>query len=1157
MTFYKLNKITLSCAAYFLLFSASLLGDVLKAPTTNSFSISQWEKDYGSHFNINTWLANNPHPFGKRWDPRVSFMLPRYFINLGPLGINTYMHDQNWALRYKEALAKFPEVIKDSHGPTQNAFEIIRVQKDGPAANSLKEGDLILEIEEEPLKSALWTNLDNKYSARENRGLEIHAGELIDRAEGRGSVRLKILRLPSKFQSPKKTERQEKEFKKLKLSAQKTQKIDVKIPASQYFSIKGETYSSLIFSNITIINSEGLKVALDRLERGPVFNNNFWTNRFIDKNTKDWLIKGPFHFQFVLPPGKWKLTGDILNKDKNSTQISFGSVAQSSLPKSLDRYVKTIDIKIPKIGSFGKTFDPKSAKVRNYSAITAKRLAIQQSPDGSWPYIEGYTTPAFYTSMCGLGLLAEDNSDYNKNIRRAAHYVAYSGQCSNWSWTRGINAMFLAEYYLRTKDKTILPGLSLALKRCEEALLIGDIAGHHYHNPGYGGSGQVSGSGTIACALALAEHTPAEFTRGTALKMMEAIQALAIRGTVPYGRSSGRSVQKKEFDLNLRWGGQTSTAGAAPYFMANKISGGSRFFDAIVSKRFKTAPYGDADGGHGTHTIPFTLGSIAISLCDPEAHKRNMEAFIWKLTTHRGYDGLIVNNSNPMEFHSGEGVMGKPWWSTGAYLILFNAHKRNLGITGKAEYMAKSHRELPLIHDADLKAYRMALRQWSTVHTALGKSVPRSLTLALKELLKMEKNAHYGMNVISFFKKYALKCAKDISHLRLKDQQLKNYCLEIILGVSHDIYLDQYNWNLKDHEKRKLLQKAKATKSLKEYEQQTQSVTLKIDSKTFFTDYNKVLPMTVQSDNPLPKFISKGKLQIRDAKGRQLKGLPKYILLDNSQLVQEFNLPDMKGVDKLYAHFIYDCAGITINYKKELAVNHENNSLKHHANIRSLWLPGTLVDYHKGWKINFKLPSGIIYHGSNLNHPLHITDYKGNAFKDYILRWGSNQANYPVVMPLTKGNHAKFLVSAGSKHEGFVQQIKVADPEYGTIKDISYKLTSGKMQKGESWSDLKDNDPETHVTLYSDKEGIVSFEFTTKKTSLEEFYLLVNRERKDDIQYKIESYSNGKWQEFNWGKLQAQQAFQSIINSPEASKYRMTLRANSPYKIDIFELRFY
>ncbi|NQZ60122.1 MAG: hypothetical protein HRT88_21940, partial [Lentisphaeraceae bacterium] len=507
------------------------------------FDFDAWSKKYGQSTGIDEWMTNNPHPYGKRWNPTISFFQKRYTTTLGPLGIRTLMHDQNWARPYPLQEKAFPQVLKDAYGPLMNVLEVLHVQEKGPANNYIQNGDLILEIEGEPLKSALWVNLDNKFTGTKNRGLEIHAGKMIDLAEGRGKIKIKVLRLPKKYKLKPIAKRPEKHIKKFKTKAGKGTELRLYLPQSQYLTIKGNE-GSFSFQNMVIENEQGVKVPLHKLDKGNIFKNSFWRKSFIDQKNGHWGVKAPFHFHMVMPPGNWTLSALIVNQQKTSANIDIGYIEKAQIPAELKHFCKTVEFKIPRIGSFGKSFDPNSDKVRNYTAIMAQRLATEQCPDGSWPYIKGYTSPAFYTSMCALGLMAENNPAYNKHIRKAAYYVAYSGAVSNWSWTRGINAMFLAEYYLRSKDKSIVDGLSLALQRCEDCLLVDYVAGHHATSPGDGGFGQISGSGAVACAFAIAEHTPAKFTRGTALKMMATIQSFSPRGMIPYGRRTLGSITK-------------------------------------------------------------------------------------------------------------------------------------------------------------------------------------------------------------------------------------------------------------------------------------------------------------------------------------------------------------------------------------------------------------------------------------------------------------------------------------------------------------------------------------------------------------------------------------------------------------------------------------
>jgi len=1127
-----------------------------KLTDASLFDTKAWQVKYGQVFSTDEWCENNPHPFAKRFDPRLSYMLPRYFINLGPLGVRTWMHDQNWAHRYPAALKKFPKVLVDEHGVIQNAFEIIHVQKKGPAFGHLQAGDLILEMEGEPIKSSQWTYLNKEITIKGNRSLEMHAGQQIDRAEGRGAIKLKVLRLPEKNLAPASGDRSWVKRKSAELELKVGVNVSISLKNVNILKISGDTYGKghggILFDGAHLVDDRGVEVSLWDLER--IVFKNAWGKVAMDKATKSWRALAPFEFQFGIPPGDWTFQGKVTASSK-ALGVEVSTLERGRLHEKLLPYVKTVKFKIPQIGSFGATFDPDSAKVQNYSAILARRLAVQQLPDGSWPNLKGlYVRPEFFTSMCGLGLMATGDPAHDDHVRKAAHYVAYSGEFSNWSYTRGLAAMFLGEYYLRSNDETILPGLSLALKRAEEFLLVGYIAGHHA-SPGYGGGGWIGGSGAIACAFAIAEHTPASFTRGTASKMLERIQSLAIRGTIPYGRSTGNSARKKVFDLNLRWSGQGGSAGTAPFLMAAKINGGSKFFTEIVTRRFTSGPYGDVDYGHGTHTLPFTVGSIAISLCGAQAHKDNMEAFLWKLTTHRGFDGLIVNNANPLEFHSGESVMGKPWWNTGAYLVMLNSHKHNLAITGKPEYMAKDFVDLPLVHDIDMKVWRQTLRQWCTVEAALGTKTPSTVKRAVRELEALKKDANLGVNVFAFMDRRALECARAVSSAPVKDKQLKNYCMEILLGVNHDIHLDESNWNRSDSDKRKLAKEAKAKGKEDEYRRKAVSLELEINSHTFFAMCNGVLADKKHSDNPLPKLASEGTVTFKDERGRPVKGLPKAIPLTHDNLKQNFTIPDGQDVEKLHAHFSYRCGGVNIDYVREIKVNRKNGSHNHFANIRRIWIPGELIQSFNGWNIHFRLPNGIVYHGSTNNQKPQIFDIKGERYPYYILRWGPMSENIPVISSLAKGHHGMFLVSFGTAWEGSVHEIRIENPLENQLETSRLSCSQGEIQEEEKGYD---SNPHTYAKVVMDDQGVASIDVELrKKNSAASLYRLATKHKNDDVTYKVETNVGPEWIKIAWGSLRSRQTFVPLVDCPQSNRFRIIMNGKPNREIKLYELHLF
>ncbi|NQZ58986.1 MAG: hypothetical protein HRT88_16160, partial [Lentisphaeraceae bacterium] len=859
----------------------------------------------------------------------------------------------------------------------------------------------------------------------------------------------------------------------------------------------------------------------------------------IDESSGIFSAFSPSHLEFVVPPGNWKLQGLIRAQENTAMQMTINVLPKAQVPKALKAYTKTIEFKIPKIGSFGDTFDPNCEKVRHYSAMLAHRLAVQQCPDGSWPKVKSYTPPGFYTAMCGLALMSTGDPSYKEHIKKAAYYVAHCGKNSIFSYPRGLTAWFVGEYYLRTQDKGILPAYSAILKRGESNLVVGPIAGHKVR-PGYSGDGWIGGSGVIATAFAIAEHTPVKFARGTAAKMLKCIQSISDQGSTPYGRTAG----KGRFDLNSFWRGQSSCAGTGPYFIATKINGGSKFFHDVTTRRFTTAPYGDVDFGHATHTLPFIFGSVAISLCGEEYHRANMESFLWKLTTHRGFDGLIVSNANPLEYHTGEIIMGKPWFSTGAWLFLLNAHKRNLASTGKKQYMAKQHKKLLPVSGTDMSVWRQTLRQWSVVQATMGKRTPHSVKRVIKALVSLKKDENLGDNIFKLMSKYAIPAARAIAASRFKDSLQKNYCMEIVLGVCHDVYLDIPNW--------------KQPKFRKENEKNLQ---LRLQSNNFFSRCKRTLHGAQHAENPVENLSYKGTVRITDARNRPLKGLPKVIELTHPELThsrrkkpgQLFTFPDV-GKTKIFAHFSYTCGGIKINYKKELKVNRDNRDSSHMNNLRKLWVPGTLVKSFDTWNLHFRLPNSTIYHGSPNRYQLLSYDMKGTLLPTKDSKWQGKIYHASLVYYLTKGSKIRALVSIGPQWEGLVHAIRVEKPGDSILRPSSIEVLSG-GSKG-YLINTYDMNANTANRITTDDKGEFSFVVNFKKQVKPVDFYYTRNGGGNFFSYKIEAMTTSGWRAFHWSDMNFVQNLDTLADCPESNKFRITLTGEPNKWVDLFEIAF-
>ena len=710
-----------------------------------------WQNSIGKKISLTRWKGYNDSPWRSYFSDTSRECAERWFINLGPLGLQTLMHDRTWGV-FKGQQEIFPKFLSDGNELIFNNFEVKKVKPGSPSSGKVKSGDLIIAIDNNPLLSAQHTYLGQEMDNRNKRGLEIYAGQLLDRAEGQGSVTLSILRL---------SDSQKSQFANILKGKRKWQKLEALKPAKEL--------------KIELPICEQVKI---NLGRGTSLGKVWLTNESGYKHPlKSSRKKGSDNKTALeVPKGKWILNFS-LTKFSNSAVI-VETAQKIAFPKELHKYIQKIKIDLPKIGSFGQSFDPQGEKAVNYAKILAHRIAIQQEADGSWR-AKSYASPSFYTSACGLALLSTGESKYDQQIKKSAHYVAYGPNQDKWTYSNGMWMLFLSEYYLRTKDDSILPGLRRIIARSRLCVLNDYTAGHSIGKPGYGGSGYIGGGGVIALGFAAASYTPAMNSDDKQLldRMLERIQEIAPHGKVPYGRGG----KKLETDPSP---GQGGSCGTGPYFLASLIRGGTQHFTSTAGKRYSSAPFGSAENGHATQTLHFTWSMLSSANCSDDAYRASMNAYLWKFTTLREYDGFINQNNYRTEYHNGDGVIGDPYWRTSGYLLVLNAWKRNLAITGNPKYRSQSFDKTAVMFHRDVAAKNLYKRNWALVANVLGSKAPASFNDAYQTLKSLRPDRQLGANLKVLIEGKTRTVIKELISQPNVSRDLSNAQLcELLVGV--------------------------------------------------------------------------------------------------------------------------------------------------------------------------------------------------------------------------------------------------------------------------------------------------------------------------------------------------------------------------------------
>lgn len=127
-------------------------------------------------------------------------------------------------------------------------------------------------------------------------------------------------------------------------------------------------------------------------------------------------------------------------------------------------------------------------------------LAAQQREDGSWERPGGYCGNHYDTGWAGLALMATGNPKYDPVIKKAAHYIAFSGSQCWWAVPQASAGIFLCEYWLRYRDNSVLPAIRNGVQRMKTKSFTGTSSPATAFTRATGEQASASAAPTCACS---------------------------------------------------------------------------------------------------------------------------------------------------------------------------------------------------------------------------------------------------------------------------------------------------------------------------------------------------------------------------------------------------------------------------------------------------------------------------------------------------------------------------------------------------------------------------------------------------------------------------------------------------------------------------------
>ena len=365
-----------------------------------------------------------------------------------------------------------------------------------------------------------------------------------------------------------------------------------------------------------------------------------------------------------------------------------------------DGEAEDVLVRIRALGKYSETWPFKCAKSKKILDQACKLLARGQYPDG---HLQGELGMA--TSWGGLLLLASGDPKYLDAARRAAYSLAeqpYAGIVLN-AWPAGYGGLYLAEYYLATGDRSVLPKLQ------ELATLIAEgqmACGSWGHSIPWGGYGAVNQVGEVCLiALILAAECGVKVDEAAIRKSALFFLKYAGKGSVPYG----------DHKPWMGEGGNGKDALAAVIFrLLGKEPEALDYFSRIVA-----AGYRSREEGHTGCYFSLWWGPIAAISAGEQRFRRFLDYQKWYYDLARTHDGGITCQPNA-ENLSGRTPGTYTWcggeYTTGGMGLLYAMPRKKLRILGAGRSVFGRKLTGPLAEAR--KLYEQ--RQWSDLRRALA-----------------------------------------------------------------------------------------------------------------------------------------------------------------------------------------------------------------------------------------------------------------------------------------------------------------------------------------------------------------------------------------------------------------------------------------------------
>jgi hypothetical protein len=371
------------------------------------------------------------------------------------------------------------------------------------------------------------------------------------------------------------------------------------------------------------------------------------------------------------------LDGEAFSSDPRKTLAEAITEAEKGENKGLLKFIRwrkgreeNVDLKLKVMGSFSSTAPYDCEKSQRIVEASVKAILEDGVDFGVADPSGGGGTYALFNV---LGLMATGREDVLPAINVKMRQII-DKPIDGYKWGHAWSLVTLAEYYLLTKDESVLPAIRKFATETANGQSKAGTWGHRFTNPdgslrGYGTINQIGLAHTLGLVLAQKCGVTSPQVKRAGTKALNFFQFYTDRGSVPYGFMPPYLQESEANGMN---------SAAAVLFNITENQKEAKYFS-----KMGLGEYAGIETGHASNFFHLTWKSLAAPSVGPIAANTHHETFRWYYELLRDWRGKFRHHEAPNSV-----VPDKPIDATGARLLFYSLPLKKLYLTGKGGYVA-------------------------------------------------------------------------------------------------------------------------------------------------------------------------------------------------------------------------------------------------------------------------------------------------------------------------------------------------------------------------------------------------------------------------------------------------------------------------------------